>query len=160
MAFREQALVIVANHPAGLFARRSNVAEGSVVISPRGVQRIRNGHLWVYRSDVRATQAPAGSIVRLQGQAILFLGRAFYSDKSQIAIRLLTREDIPADRNFFKQRVCHAAKYRRKGFVEDTDAFRLVNSEADLLSFARCRSLRRLSRYPDAQPIHRSTQTD
>jgi len=108
------------------------VAEDSVVISARGVERLRAGHLWVYRSDVRSAAAEAGAIVRLTDERGRFQGRAFYSDKSQIAVRLLTREDVPADRAFFTGRIRHAAAYR-KMVVENTDAYRLIYGEADLL---------------------------
>jgi 23S rRNA (cytosine1962-C5)-methyltransferase len=108
------------------------VSEGSVVISSRGVERIRLGHLWVYRSDIRTTQAEPGSVVRLTDERGRFHGRAFYSDKSQIAVRLLTREDIPMDRAFFTERLKHAIAYRER-VVENSEAFRLVYSEADLL---------------------------
>jgi len=106
--------------------------EPSVTISPRGVERLRSGHLWIYRSDVRSTQAEAGAIVRLVDERGNFQGRAFYSDKSQIAVRLLTREDRPVDRAFFTERLRRAAAYRDL-VVEDSQACRLVYSEADLL---------------------------
>jgi 23S rRNA (cytosine1962-C5)-methyltransferase len=96
------------------------------------VERLRNGHLWVYRSDVRSLQAEAGAVARLTDERGRFHGRAFYSDKSQIAVRLLTSEDVPVDRAFFTERLRRAADYR-KVVVEDTDAYRLVYSEADLL---------------------------
>jgi 23S rRNA (cytosine1962-C5)-methyltransferase len=108
------------------------VAEGSVVISTRGVERLRAGHPWVYRSDVRSAQAEAGAIVRVLDERGRFHGRAFYSDKSQIAVRLLTRENVPVDRAFFTQRLRRAAAYRET-VVENTDAYRLVHGEADLL---------------------------
>ena len=108
------------------------MAEGSVVISPRGIDRLRSGHLWVYRSDVRSASAEAGAVVRLTDERGRFQGRAFYSDKSQIAVRLLTREDVPIDRAFFTERIRNAAAYR-KIVVENTDAFRLVYGEADHL---------------------------
>lgn len=108
------------------------VAEGSVVISPRGVERIRLGHLWVYRSDIRSAQAQPGSIVRLTDERGRYHGRAFYSDKSQIAVRLLTRGDQPVDRAFFTARLQQAIAYRER-VVENSEAFRLVYSEADLL---------------------------
>ena len=79
------------------------------------------GHPWVYRSDVRTAQAEPGAIVRVTDERGRFQGRAFYSDKSQIAIRLLTREDIAVDRAFFTQRLQRAAAYRQT-VVEDTDA--------------------------------------
>jgi 23S rRNA (cytosine1962-C5)-methyltransferase len=102
------------------------------VISTRGVERLRSGHPWVYRSDVRSAQAEAGAIVRLTDERGRFHGRAFYSDKSQIAVRLLTREDLPVDRAFFTERLRRAAAYRET-VVENTDAYRLVHGEADLL---------------------------
>jgi len=108
------------------------VSEGSVVISSRGVERLRSGHLWVYRSDVRSARAEPGAVVRLTDERGNFCGRAFYSDKSQISIRLLTREDVPIDRAFFAARIRRAATYR-KLVVENSDACRLVYSEADLL---------------------------
>jgi 23S rRNA (cytosine1962-C5)-methyltransferase len=106
------------------------VAEGSVVISTKGVERLRSGHPWVYRSDVRSAQA--GAIVRVLDERGRFHGRAFYSDKSQIAVRLLTRENVPVDRAFFAERLRRAAAYRET-VVENTDAYRLVHGEADLL---------------------------
>jgi 23S rRNA (cytosine1962-C5)-methyltransferase len=108
------------------------VAEGSVVISTKGVERLRSGHPWVYRSDVRSAQAEAGAIVRVMDERGRFHGRAFYSDKSQITVRLLTRENVPVDRAFFTERLRRAAAYRET-VVENTDAYRLVHGEADLL---------------------------
>jgi len=96
------------------------------------VERIHLGHLWVYRSDIRTAKAEAGAIVRLTDERGRFQGRAFYSDKSQIAIRLLTREDVPVDRAFFTQRIEQAAAYRKRT-VENTDAYRLIYSEGDLV---------------------------
>ena len=108
------------------------MAEGSVVISTKGVERLRSGHPWVYRNDVRSAQAEAGAIVRVMDERGRFHGRAFYSDKSQIAVRLLTRENVPVDRAFFAERLRRAAAYRET-VVENTDAYRVVHGEADLL---------------------------
>jgi len=108
------------------------VAEASVVITSRGSERLRAGHPWVYRSDVRSALAEAGSIVRLTDERGRYQGRAFYSDKSQIAVRLLTREDVPVDRAFLTERIRRAAAYR-KIIVENTETYRLIYGEADLL---------------------------
>jgi 23S rRNA (cytosine1962-C5)-methyltransferase len=108
------------------------VKEASAVISQRGVERLRSGHLWVYRSDVRSADAEPGAVVRLTDDRGNFQGRAFYSDKSQISIRLLTRQDVPVDRAFFLARLQQAAAYRRL-VVENSEACRLVYSEGDLL---------------------------
>jgi 23S rRNA (cytosine1962-C5)-methyltransferase len=105
--------------------------EGIVTISPRGVDRLRSGHLWVYRSDVNAADAEPGAIVKLQDDRRRFQGRAFYSDKSQISIRLLTRDDVPVDRAFLAARLAQAEAYR-KLVVENSEAYRVVYSEGDL----------------------------
>jgi 23S rRNA (cytosine1962-C5)-methyltransferase len=106
--------------------------EGVVMISPRGVDRLISGHLWIYRSDVAAVEAEPGSVVQLKDERGRFRGRAFYSDTSQIAIRLLTREDVPADRAFFRARLKQAIAYRDL-VVENSQAYRVVYSEGDLL---------------------------
>jgi len=108
------------------------LAKETVVVSSRGADRIRTGHPWVYRSDVRSADASPGAVVRVTDASKNFLGHAFYSDKSQIAVRLLTRHDVPVNRAFFAERIRQAAEYRRR-VVSDTDAYRLVYSEADLL---------------------------
>lgn len=109
------------------------MAEPSAVISPRGVERLRSGHLWVYRSDVRSATAERGEVVRLMDERGHYQGRAFYSDKSQISIRLLTRDDIPVDRAFFTERLRRAAEFRKR-VVENSDSYRLVYGDGDLLS--------------------------
>ena len=123
---------IVANPPASSLTGEGTVAEGTVVISSRGVERLRCGHLWVYRSDVRTAPAEAGAVVRISDERGRFHGRALYSDKSQIAVRLLTHDDRPVDRAFFTERLRRAAEYRRT-VVENTEAYRLVYGEADQL---------------------------
>jgi 23S rRNA (cytosine1962-C5)-methyltransferase len=123
---------IVANPPASSLTGEGTVAEGTVVISSRGAERLRLGHLWVYRSDVRTAPAEAGAIVRISDERGRFHGRAFYSDKSQIAIRLLTHDDRHVDRAFFTERLRRAAEYRRL-VVENTEAYRIVYGEADQL---------------------------
>jgi len=54
-----------------------------IKISTRGAKRIRKGHLWVYRSDVRdVMDAKAGEIVEVIDDTGNFVGQAFYSDLS------------------------------------------------------------------------------
>ena len=108
------------------------MAKGQVTISQRGADRIRTGHLWVYRSDVRGAEAESGDIVLVKDERGNFVGHAFYSTRSQIAVRLLTRDDVPVDRAFFVARIQAAAEFR-KLVVENTEACRLIYSEADLL---------------------------
>ena len=106
------------------------MAENRVVIGPRGVERLRSGHLWVYRSDVRAADAEPGAVVRVMDERGRFLGRAFYSDRSQISIRLVTHDDVEVDRAFLRDRLFAAADFRKRT-VGDSEVFRLIYGEAD-----------------------------
>ena len=109
------------------------MSEATVTVSPRAFERIRSGHPWIYRSDVSApSHIGPGSIVRIQDRKKRFLGQALYSNKSQIALRLLTRDKSPIDRSFLAGRIQEAANYRRQ-VVQDSEALRLVASEGDLL---------------------------
>ena len=119
-----------------LLIRASNRCRGmpkpQVTISARGLRRVQSGHPWIYRSDVLSATAAAGDIVRVLNHQGRFAGSAFYSDQSQITLRVLTREDVPINRAFLLGRIRSAAA-RRETWVTDTEVFRLCYSEADLL---------------------------
>jgi 23S rRNA (cytosine1962-C5)-methyltransferase len=107
------------------------MAEVSII--SRGAKRIRNGHLWVYRSDVVNPEAvEGGAIVRVVDQAHNFVGQAFYSDASEIALRFLTTRDETIDREWWRLHL-RACAVRRSRIAADTNAYRLVYSEGDLL---------------------------
>ena len=104
-----------------------------VIVTKRGADRIRSGHLWIYRSDVvEADETAGGSIVAVRDQNRNFVGQAFFSNSSQIALRFLRQTEEPIDREWWRSRLLEAAA-RRAGITSDTDAYRLVNSEGDLL---------------------------
>ncbi len=104
----------------------------TVVVSARGEDRIRSGHPWIYRSDIRDVEADPGAIVRVAGPARRALGSALFSDRSQITLRMLTRGDVVADPALVRERIARAVDYRQ-GLGLDATAYRLVHGEADLL---------------------------
>jgi len=109
------------------------VTPSSVVISQRGIDRILSGHPWIYRADVEdASGVEPGAVVRVVDRRKGFWGQAFYSSQSQIALRLLTREKCPFDRDFLAERIAVATAFRQK-VVEGAQAYRVVSSEGDLL---------------------------
>jgi 23S rRNA (cytosine1962-C5)-methyltransferase len=104
-----------------------------IKISARGAKRVKDGHVWVYRSDVAVADGVApGSVVRVMDERGKFLGTAFYSNASQIAIRLLSKEAIKDLNGLLRERIRSAIAYRQR-FVTGTDAYRVVFSEADFL---------------------------
>ena len=104
-----------------------------VTISQRGADRVSSGHVWIYRADVlEAGEAGPGDVVRLQDRRRHFWGQALYSSQSQIALRLLTRDERPFDRAFLAERIATAASLRRQ-VAGGAQAYRLVSAEGDLL---------------------------
>ena len=105
----------------------------TVKVSPRGATRLKDGHVWVYRSDIVSAEGIApGSLVTIQDHRGQTLGSALYSSSSQIAIRLISREPVADLPTLIRQRVRDAILYREP-IVHDTDAYRVVFSEADFL---------------------------
>src|SRR5580693_8675592 len=106
--------------------------DSTVTISQRGEDRIRDGHLWIYRSDIAGGQAGPGDVVRVVGPRGRFLGRALFSDRSQITLRVLTQHDVPIDRAFWRSRLEQAIQFRQLLDI-DASAYRVVHGEGDLL---------------------------
>jgi 23S rRNA (cytosine1962-C5)-methyltransferase len=114
-------------------SRKSAPSEPTVTVSPRGASRLKDGHVWVYRSDiVSANGIPPGSLVTVADHRGQLLGTALYSSASQIAIRLISREPVPDCAALLRQRITDAIAYREP-LVHDTNAYRVIFSEGDFL---------------------------
>jgi 23S rRNA (cytosine1962-C5)-methyltransferase len=153
----------------------------TIRIAPRGGERLAQGHVWVYRSDLlSADGVPPGSVVKVADHRGKPLGTALYSSSSQIAIRMLSKEtaakgtraqsaasedasasdafDFPA---LLRQRIAAAIAYREK-LVRDTNAYRLIFSEADFLPglivdrYSDILSLQILTQAMDADPVRQT----
>ena len=105
-----------------------------VVLGPRGAARARGGHPWIFRSDVEipGDGPEAGAEIRAVDARRNLLGRGFWARGSPIAVRLLSRADVPLDAAFLRGRLEQALS-RRRGLFPGDDAFRMVHGEADLL---------------------------
>jgi 23S rRNA (cytosine1962-C5)-methyltransferase len=108
------------------------MSDPAVRISRKGEQRLRSGHPWIYRSDVTDVDAMAGDTVTVFSPRDEVLGQALFSDQSQITLRMLTRDDAPADAALWRGRIDAAATFRERLGIDAT-AYRLINAEADLL---------------------------
>lgn len=102
------------------------------VISARGEERVRRGHPWIYRADLVDVSAAPGDIVRVLGPRRRTVGFALFSDRSQIALRMLTRGEAPAGEPLLRARLEQAARFRA-ALGLDATAYRLVHGEGDLL---------------------------
>lgn len=108
-------------------------AAAQVVVSARGVARLRAGHVWVYRSDlVSADGIAPGALVRVVDERGRAHGTALYSSASQIAVRMIAPGPVEDLAALIRERLLAAIRYREQ-VVSDSDACRLVFSEADFL---------------------------
>jgi len=106
-----------------------------ITVNQRGASRLKNGHLWVYRSDVLSSDGvPPGALVHVRDERGRPLGSALYSSSSQIAIRLLTSKAIGEAEllPLLRGRIDDAVAFRRQN-IRDSDSYRVIFSEADLL---------------------------
>ncbi|HEY4967702.1 MAG TPA: class I SAM-dependent rRNA methyltransferase [Puia sp.] len=103
-----------------------------VILKKRIGLRVENGHPWIFGNEISETEETVqpGDIVTVFNAERKFIGKGFINPKSQIAIRLLTR-DVNEDINphFFRRHLETAWTYRQKlGYTENC---RLVFGEAD-----------------------------
>jgi len=104
-----------------------------VRVNAKAAGRVASGHPWIFASDITDRDgAQPGSAVRVVDNRGRTLGTAHYSSSSQIALRMLSAETGEIGREFFLRRL-QAAEQHRRSVVRDTDAYRVVHGEADLL---------------------------
>jgi 23S rRNA (cytosine1962-C5)-methyltransferase len=109
---------------------------GAVRISRRAADRLRAGHVWVYRSDVEEWPGElSAGLVPVTDRRGALLGTGLYSPASEIALRLLSRNLITETTwlELLRERLTAAIARRRPLLDQDNDACRLVFSEADEL---------------------------
>jgi 23S rRNA (cytosine1962-C5)-methyltransferase len=112
-------------------------------VTRRAADRLRAGHLWVYRSDLEslvprigATEIDGGALVTVMDSRGIPLGTGLYSAASQIAVRMVSAE-AALSRSIYlaqvRERVVAALDLRDEvaPASEENDACRLVFSEAD-----------------------------
>ncbi|ULQ58274.1 class I SAM-dependent rRNA methyltransferase [Flavihumibacter rivuli] len=106
----------------------------TVYLKKKISRRIENGHPWVFANEVGKVEGPldGGDIVDLLTHDGKFVGRGYANPRSQILVRILTRnrqEEI--NEGFFLNRISEAWRYRQQlGYTENC---RLIFGEADFL---------------------------
>jgi 23S rRNA (cytosine1962-C5)-methyltransferase len=112
----------------------------AVAIARRAAERLRAGHLWVYRSDLEslvpalgAAEIAAGALVTVMDGRGIPLGSGIYSAASQIAVRMVSREAGLSREQYLaemRERISAALRLRDE-LVGDGDSCRLIFSEGD-----------------------------
>ena len=97
-------------------------------ISPRGV----NGHPWIFNNEVGSSdnEMQPGEIAEVFTHDKKFVGKGYVNPRSQIQVRLLTRNKTDEiNEQFFLDRIRECWEYRKK--LGYTDNCRLVLGEVD-----------------------------
>ena len=105
--------------------------EGAAVVSRRGVQRLRGGHPWIFRSDVEHRPAAPAGIVPMEGPDGAPLGFALWSPLSEISLRRIeTDRSRTPDAAWWHEKL-RTAIARRAPLASQANAYRLVHGEGD-----------------------------
>lgn len=105
-------------------------------LKPHRDESLVNGHLWIFSGALQ--QPPhwieAGGLVDVKSAKGQFVARGYYNPRTDIAIRILThdREEV-IDTDFLRRRIRSAMKLRQVFDTEQTNTYRLINAEGDLL---------------------------
>jgi 23S rRNA (cytosine1962-C5)-methyltransferase len=96
-------------------------------------KRVEYGHPWIYRSDIESIEGAfsPGDVIDVYSGKNRFLGRGYLNPKSQISVRMLTREREEINYDFLYKRIRSAWEYRKK--AADPQSCRVVFSESDFL---------------------------
>ena len=107
----------------------------TVRLKKRKDNRIEMGHPWVYQSEIASVQGEfsPGDIVTVVNHVGAFIGQGYINPKSQITVRILTRDTRVIDGDFFAQRISQAWQLRKDTIAPDSDSYRLIHAESDQL---------------------------
>lgn len=105
----------------------------TVRVNRKAADRVASGHPWIFASDViDHGSAQPGDAVRLVDFKGRLLGTAHFSSSSQISLRVLSKHVELIDEDFLLKRIRAAHAFRQR-IVSNSDAYRLVHAEGDLL---------------------------
>lgn len=103
-----------------------------VILRSRISDRVLKGHPWIYENEIASVEknTPDGATVDVYNSKANFIGRGYYNSRSQIMVRLLTRnQQEEINDEFFYEKISACWAYRQKlGYIENC---RLVFGEAD-----------------------------
>ena len=131
---------IAAASPGAIINASASINPGAI-INRRAANRLRNGHIWVYASDIESIHMPAASktnppaLIPVADNRGLLLGTALYCPTSQIALRIISRQSIDqaAWLELLESRLRASIVRRLPLLTSQTDSCRLCFSEADEL---------------------------
>lgn len=102
----------------------------TVTLENAAAKRLLDGALWFSGRDCIGRIPRVAGVTRVLDKRGTFLASAFLSPRGRYLLRVITRDDVPIERGFWRERITRADE-RRQRLRELTDAYRMVSSEAD-----------------------------
>ncbi|MGH1362486.1 MAG: class I SAM-dependent rRNA methyltransferase [Calditrichia bacterium] len=109
--------------------------DARAILSKGREKSVLNRHPWIFSRGIDAVEGDpeAGSIISVYSKRNDFLGKAFFNPNSQIRLRMLSFNTSVIDLEYLKNTLVQANSFRQKNLPANTNAYRVVNSENDLL---------------------------
>ena len=86
-------------------------------------QRVVNGHPWIFNNevDIIDSEVKGGEIAEVYTHDKKFVGTGYVNPRSQIIVRLLSREkNVEINEQFFYDRLIQCWEYRKKlGYIRE-----------------------------------------
>jgi 23S rRNA (cytosine1962-C5)-methyltransferase len=104
----------------------------TIRLKPGEQDRLLAGHPWIYQNELEGwpPDAAPGDLVDLHDSQGRFLGRGYLNPRTTIAVRVLARDRVPVDKEFFLARL-RQAEALREWLLGGRVAYRVVHGEAD-----------------------------
>ncbi len=105
-----------------------------VLITPKGARWVEGGHPWIYEGEVVRAEGAIenGALADAVTAGGKYLGTGFWSERSKIRLRLVSRNaNDTFDEAFWRRRLRWAWEYRKAVMGADTACCRVIFGEAD-----------------------------
>src|SRR5947209_18954452 len=103
----------------------------TIRLKPGEQDRLLAGHPWIFQNELEGwpPDAAPGDLVDLHDSQGHFLGRGYLNPRTTLAVRVLARDRVPVDQEFFLARIRQAMALRERVMPART-VYRVVHGEA------------------------------
>jgi len=109
----------------------------NLILRPKKEKPVIQNHPWIFSGAIEKIEGDPqdGDIVSVLASNGNFLAKGYLNRKSQITVRVLTREyGEEVDESFFRRRIAKAINYRMNTLrLDKYGAYRLIHDSADML---------------------------
>ncbi|MCX8041862.1 MAG: class I SAM-dependent rRNA methyltransferase [Thermodesulfobacteriaceae bacterium] len=106
-----------------------------IILNSKGLSKYLKSSLWFTLQDIKNPQKVSlepGGLVKIYSEEGHFLGKGYFNPNTYYSLKILTKEDTPIDKEFFKKKFLKALELRKRLYPGEK-TFRLIFSEGDFL---------------------------